>query len=119
MNQKEQNMTRKNFSSQDAPVVYLQAWLGGGLTRDHRETNNPDASLMLVWEYVRAGLEPRTSGLRARYADHSVIHPPRKNIPTTLIWNKTKLRYVNGPKKPLNLVIVTLSVFVSSFLVKS
>ena len=30
MNQKEQNMTRKNFSSQDAPVVYLQPWLGGG-----------------------------------------------------------------------------------------
>ena len=39
-------MTRKNFSWQDAPVVYLQAWLGG-LTRDHRETNNPDVSLMV------------------------------------------------------------------------
>ena len=46
MNQKEQNMTRKNFRRQDAPVVYLQAWLGG-LTRDHRETNNPDVSLMV------------------------------------------------------------------------
>ena len=74
---------------------------------------------MLVWWYVRAGLEPRTSGLRARYADRSIMHPPKKNIPTTLIWNKTKMRYDSGPKKPLNLVIVTLSVFVSSFLVKS
>ena len=26
--------------------VYLQAWLGV-LTRDHRETNNPDVSLMV------------------------------------------------------------------------
>ena len=57
MNQKEQNMTRKNFSSQDAPVVYLQPWLGGGgrggLTRDHRETNNPDASLMVRKGWTR------------------------------------------------------------------